>query len=153
MTKLATAVPKPRKQRKKTRTPLQRSRTPIARGPVKRKNAKRKASEFARTYHSRARVEFIQSLPCIVGTHGACIGGPSENAHVIDDGTKGASRKSGFACIAPLCRYHHTGGNFSLHRVGSRAFESYYSLDLTHAASQTEKQWQSHAATQERNHR
>lgn len=69
------------------------------RKPIKKRNAKRQASEFQRTYFSLARKRFINRLPCAW----CRIIGYSENAHVTDDGTKGGSRKSGYECIAPLC--------------------------------------------------
>lgn len=74
--------------------------TSLARkSPVKKVNRKRRASEFARCYHSKERVAFVKSLPCA-----ACgFVGFSQNAHVVDDGTKGGGRKSGYGCIAPLC--------------------------------------------------
>lgn len=90
---------------KRLATPQSVSRT---KAPAKR-NLKRKRSEFARTFHSVERVQWVKSLPCL-----ACLlvdriygWGTVENCHVTDDGTKGASRRSGFACIVPLCRGHH----------------------------------------------
>jgi hypothetical protein len=109
-------------------------------GPRKKpkpRNAKRKASEFSRCYGSRARVQWVKSRPCLVAN--AQCRQPIENAHVTDDGTKGMGRKSGFACIAPLCRFHH----FELHIIGPE-FESRYGVSLAFAAAQTEQAWQAH---------
>jgi hypothetical protein len=83
---------------------------------VKRRNAKRKASEFARCYGSRARVQFVKALPCcycnalstLLGdvTKGRC-----DNAHTENGGM---GRKAGYATIVPLCRNHHK--RFDEHR-------------------------------------
>ena len=62
-------------------------------------NPKRRQSEFARTYHSKARVAWVKAQPCVV-----CGNTPSENAHV-DNG--GAGRKAGYQHIVPLCATHH----------------------------------------------
>ncbi len=143
-------VPKPKPRPKKSWTPLQRSRTPIARGPVKRVNRKRKASAFERAYHSKERVAFVKSRPCFVA-NGQCCGG-IENAHVTKDGSEGIGRKSGYRCIAPLCHSHHR----ELHQIGP-AFEPEYGVSLVFAAAQTQLAWEQsndfRAATQERNHR
>lgn len=40
----------------------------MKRTPIKKRNAKRRASEFARCYHSRARVAFVKSMPCLYCT-------------------------------------------------------------------------------------
>lgn len=81
----------------------------MRRSSVKPRNAKRRASEFARCYGSKERVVFVRSLPCL-----ACIGiaplllftahGPSDNAHTVSGG-KG--RKADADTIVPLCRNHH----------------------------------------------
>ena len=47
------------------------------RKPVKRVNPKRKASEFKRCYHSKARVERVKALRCL-----GCGRVPCEHAHV-----------------------------------------------------------------------
>lgn len=79
-------------------TPLRSRSAPKARKPVKRVNRKRKASEFARTYHSKARVAFVRSLPCA-----ACgIEGLSANAHIGNEGS-GAGMKANADQIGPLC--------------------------------------------------
>jgi hypothetical protein len=89
---------------------LARKRTPIARHTrVKRVNRKRKASEFARCYHSRARVRFVKALPCVVCAAispfiARVMAGRSENAHTVIDG---AGRKAGYETIVPLCHSHH----------------------------------------------
>jgi hypothetical protein len=101
---------------------------------VKRRNAKRRQTEFARCYHSKARVQWVKARACLVAN--AQCRQPIENAHVTDDGTKGMGRKSGFACIAPLCRFHH----FELHIIGPE-FESRYGVSLAFAAAQTQLAW------------
>ena len=73
-------------------------RKPIRRSAPKRVNTDRAATSFARSFHSRERVEFVQSLPCIV-----CGRRPCDNAHI---GTKGAGagRRADYDQVAPLCR-------------------------------------------------
>jgi hypothetical protein len=78
------------------------STIPRSQKPVKKRNAKRSEKEFARCFHSVERVEFVKTLACAASGLYAYPERPIENAHVCDDGTKGASRRSGYACIAPL---------------------------------------------------
>jgi hypothetical protein len=79
-------------------------KTPLKRGqPPKPVNRKRRASEFARCYGSRARVAWIKNRPCI-----AC--GEFEPFVIIDNAHSvggGAGRKSGYETVVPLCRQHH----------------------------------------------
>src|SRR4051812_16688395 len=64
---------------------------------VRKRNTARVASEFKRTYHSRARQKFVNLQPC-----SACgVWGSSQNAHVL--GVDGASLKGPYTTIAPLC--------------------------------------------------
>lgn len=74
-------------------------RTPLKRGkklnPV---NRKRRSSEFARTYGSKARVQWVASLPCwACNYHGPT---PRQNAHTQ---TGGAGRKADYDTIISLC--------------------------------------------------
>lgn len=63
------------------------------------RKSKRKPSEFARIYGSKARVEWVKSLPC-----GACyVAGYTENAHLTPKGEKGTGYKGHHRFIAPLC--------------------------------------------------
>ena len=83
------------------RTPLRPSRTPIARGATpKASNPKRKAREFARTYHSVERVEFVKAMPCAL-CRATC---PSQNAHTTGGGM---GRKGAYTTIVPLCPRCH----------------------------------------------
>ena len=95
---------------------------------------KRKASEFARCYHSKARVAFVASLPCACG----CSRSPCENAHTL---TGGVGRKGHYLTIIPLfpeChRKQHEGG--------------WEAIGMTRAAAQlyggyVEFRWQAHRA-------
>lgn len=109
------------------RSPLRPSCTPIARESEKAKarrlsaisgkkrtapkasNPARKAREFARAYHSKARVEFVKGLGCVYCTalhplFGVVTAGKSHNAHTV---TGGGSRKADFTTIVPLCASHH----------------------------------------------
>lgn len=143
-------APKPRKPRSPKKRPFSSikqksyeevkqlaSGAPPRKRP-KRANPKRKASEFKRCYGSSARCEWIKSLPCAVY---ACRNRNVENAHLIDDGTKGMGRKSGYATVGPLCRYHHTEGDTSLHVLGRRLFEERHGLDLKSVAARVEINW------------
>ena len=102
---------------------------------VKRVNKKRKASEFARCYHSKERVEWVKSMRCILRTP-FCTG-PSENAHTVGGG---AGRKADYATIIPLCNAHHR----DLHTLGIRSFVRTY-MDgyntLPALADAVEKLW------------
>ena len=71
------------------------------------KRKKRSASEFARIYGSRERVEWVKTLPCAVASCGLSCGpcdGEIHNAHTVSGG-KG--RKADAATVAPLCAKHH----------------------------------------------
>lgn len=71
-------------------------------------NAKRRASEFARCYGSKERVEWVKSLPCVgCATYWPIQPSPgwvSENAHTV---TGGKGRKADADTIVPLCAAHH----------------------------------------------
>ncbi len=129
---LETSVPKPRKKRKaKPKFPK--------RSPIKKTNAKRKASEFARCYGSKDRVEFVRSLRCIVC---AVFGGPwvySDNAHTENGG---AGRKGPFTSIIPLCRRHHQGYDQHVYPLSVGALRD----SLNVVAGEVEKEWQAYRA-------
>jgi len=85
------------------RTPLKRktrltsNAKPKARKRIKAKP--RSGIEFQRVYGSKRRVEFINSLPCMV-----CAKRPSENAHIKSGGM---GRKADYREIIPLCPSCH----------------------------------------------
>ena len=145
-----TPAPKPEPRVKTPRPP--KARKPMKRGGrVKPVNAERKAENFVRCFHSLERVEFVKSLPCLVGAP-SCKGSV-QNAHVVKDGSEGASRKGGYRCIAPLCRFHHIE---CLHRSSQEAFEKVFGVDLQNEADRTELAWlgysgQLHTLEQRRN--
>lgn len=108
------------------------------RKPIRKRNPKRKVSEFARTYHSKERVQFVKSLPCyVMGSLGS-----TENAHVCDDGSKGMGRKSGYRCIAPLGQIPHR----LLHSDPVEFYRRYRVTpgEMELAAAATESLWQAH---------
>lgn len=110
---------------------------------VKPKNAKRRQSEFARCYGSRARVAFVKGLPCLVCAviHPAFVlsAGPSDNAHT-ENGGKG--RKGPFTSIVPLCRNHHR--RYDEHRA---PFDQSAARDVFKIAGPLiEARWQAHLA-------
>lgn len=130
------------------RTPMKpRSRTLSRSSGIAKKNAKRRQSEFQRTYHSKARVAFVKGLPCVV-----CGISPCDNAH-IEGG--GMGRKADYDKIVPLCRVpadHPFGPGYSrghhsrFHDVGVKTFAADYRLDLPALAAETERKWQAHCA-------
>ena len=127
-------VPKPQRKPRE-RKPLKSG------GRVRPVNKERKAAEFARTYHSVERVEFVKSMACIFAraiAAAACDGGV-ENCHVCDDGTKGAGRKSGYRCVAPACWRHH---RLVLHRYTPEVIKAVYGLDLEAEAAATQSVWE-----------
>lgn len=99
-------------------------------------NRARKSKEFVRTYLSVAFVKFVQRLHCIVD---GCESTRSECAHVCDDGSKGAGRKSGWKCCAPVCTQHHRG---EMHQWGEAVFAAKYALDLEAEAAKTQRLWE-----------
>lgn len=112
-------------------------------GVLKRKRRTRK--EFARIYGSKARVEFVKSLPCA-----ACgIVGASENAHVLGNG--GLSRKGAYRGIAPLCGHWTQITPLSIiSRLGCHLMYDEYresfnrrfpDFDPEEAAQATERRW------------
>lgn len=111
------------------RTGLPKATKPIARGPVKASNSKRKAKSFARAYGSKARVAWVQAQPCVV-----CQWTPCENAHIAGGG---AGRKADAASIIPLCRLHHA----EQHQFGVSTFAARHGLDLEAWASLTDAKW------------
>ena len=120
----------------KRSTPLRR------RTPVKRANRARKASEFARTYHSKERVAFVKSLPCCVCFYSH---DPSDNAHIKTGGT---GRKADAKYIVPLCRTCHR----KLHQMGQGTFARYVrnliqddTFDLYAEAAMCDTAWQRHS--------
>ena len=76
--------------------------------PIRARNPKRQASEFARCFHSRDRVRFVKSLPCLycssLSPFIASVTGPSDNAHTVKEGM---GRRGPYTSIVPLCRNHH----------------------------------------------
>lgn len=109
----------------------------------KARNPKRQAKEFARCYGSKARVEFVQSLPCVgcawCNVHLRRPNDPCENAHVTGGG---AGRKADSHFIVPLCSRCHR----EQHRMGWETFEQVTVLDRYAEAANTEAQWQAHRA-------
>ena len=77
-------------------------KTPIKSGgrpnPV---NKKRRASEFARCYHSKAYVKHIQGMPCF-----AC--GKTGETDCAHGQTGGMGYKADYDTLLPLCRRCHT---------------------------------------------
>ncbi len=110
-------------------------KTPMRRGG-RIKAKKRKPSEFARIYGSKARVEFVKGLPCVAcGGTAYC----SENHHIEGDGV---ARKAHYTLIIPLC----PGCHLAWHHFGRRYVESHGGFLSDRAAAETERLWQAHLA-------
>lgn len=150
--KLPTACPKPPRRAPKERQPIARESEKAKarrlagyataakqRNRPAAKNAARVKREFARTMHSAERVLFVQSRPCVI-SNAECryYAGHSVNAHVVNDGSKGGSRKAGYRCITGLCDVHH----YLLDNIMRRPeFEQRYGVDLQECADATERAW------------
>ncbi len=133
--------PKPAPREPRPKKFLPRSVKPIARsGRPRAKNVKRRVSEFRRCYHSKERVAFVKSLPCILamGFDGLCEL-PIDNVHIV---TGGVGRKADYRFIVPACRKVHR----ILHTIGRATFERRYSVNLDQLAAKTEAAWQSFSA-------
>lgn len=105
------------------------------RKPLAKRNAKRRTSEFARCYGSRARVAWVKAQPCVVGSLGC--DGPSQNAHTANGGM---GRKADADTIVPMCDGHHR----LLHCWGVETFSRSYALDLPALAADTDRRWREH---------
>jgi hypothetical protein len=124
--------------------PLPRATKPLGRSQrVKATNPRRKRSEFARCYGSRARVAFVKALPCVVRNCAQVT--RSDNAHV---GNGGMGRKADARHIVPICRWHHTQSRVSsLHALGKQKFNAYHGLDLDAEAALIESAFPSNYIT------
>ena len=122
-------TPKPAPRTKKPSQPVKRSAIKPSGTRLNPVNQKRKASAFARAYHSKERVAFVKALPCVV-----CHQTPSDNAH-IENG--GMGRKADYTTIVPLCRTHHR----RLHILGRATFEASYGVALGLWTTHTELSW------------
>lgn len=99
------------------------------RGQINARQAKRRASEFARTYESKERVAWIKARASVASGRGPC-----ENVHVKGGGV---SRKADACWIVPLTRAEHV----ELHQHGVTWFEAKYGLSLEFMATQTQLAW------------
>ena len=107
-------------------------RTPIARSPVRRRNAKRHTANALRAYGGPDRCAWVASQPCTVR---GCPRQPSQNAHTASGGV---SRKADASTVIPLCAVHH----HELHTVGARSFERLHALSLDTEAQRIARVWE-----------
>jgi hypothetical protein len=87
------------------RTALSRGKPLARKTPVKPRNAKRKAEQFARNFGDEA--EAVRALPCLcrgIGPVARCVG-PVQAAHVTARGM--GAVKGGRFDLVPLCAHHH----------------------------------------------
>jgi hypothetical protein len=119
------------------RTALSRGKPLARKTPVKPRNAKRKAEQFARNFGDEA--EAVRALPCLcrgIGPVVRCVG-PVQAAHVTARGM--GAVKGGRFDLVPLCAHHH-GEAGEANRPGENVatardlFERAYGLDLRAAA-------------------
>lgn len=80
------------------RAPIARRRGLTRSGPLPKANRRRRRSEFARCYGSRARVRFVAQLPCAACGYAGAVA--RDNAHTVNDG---AGRKGPASTIIALC--------------------------------------------------
>ena len=116
------------------RSPLRRSRTAIARTPVKKVNRARKNREWLRAYGSKERVQWVQAQPCCVTAYYAIHRDLIDNVHIETGGT---GRKADADSVVAMCRDHHR----FLHTVGRETFEKSYGLKLADDARKLKKRW------------
>ncbi len=115
---------------------IRRSPLPPRTKPVRKTNPKRRQSEFARCYGSKARVLFVKSLPCFASS--TFCEGPIENAHTEGGG---CGRKADANTVIPLCRFHHQ----QLHWCGVDTFAASHGTRLFKIADETERLWQEYS--------
>lgn len=149
---------KPKPIRKRARKKAETSSLPWKRmmqAERLRLKREKEARAYARKYGSKARVEFVRSLPCA-----ACgVVGYSENAHVPPKSEAGGTgRKADYRFIAPLCgphekqagrvagyvRYPYSGCHHFLHHYGREEFQKMYGFDLEAEAAKTHAAWLAH---------
>jgi hypothetical protein len=89
------------------RTAKQAKKAGIRRKKLKAVNPARRAKEFARTYGSKERCQWIAEQPCAwcVLRGLVRISRPSDNAH--SEGGGGMGRKADYTTVLPMCRRHH----------------------------------------------
>lgn len=98
--------------------------------PVKKRNAKRQAANFARAY-DEDKVAWLKFEPCAVSG----MRGNIDCAHVRNGGM---GRKADAKWLIPLAGELHR----ELHRIGRASFEAKWMVDLDTLAAQTERRWQ-----------
>ncbi len=111
------------------------------------RNPKRHKTNWARAYHSAARVAFVKSLPCVACGHeppARCV-----NAHTYSGGM---GRKADYLTIVPLCapchvRQHAQGWNVTLSRNAQYQTIQKPNDLLAALAADTEAKWQAFQET------
>lgn len=110
-------------------------------GPIKRRAIPRKMPKFRhRQIECPEYLAWIRRLPCILRRLGCVceVTYPVESHHV---GHFGRARENDFNAI-PLCALgHHREGPFAVHRLGRKAFESRFGIDLDAEVRRLNEQW------------
>lgn len=127
----------------KRRTPLRPSRPPRRKTRLAPRNAKRRESEFARCYGSRARVAWVKAQACIVcATIHPLFGlvkGGCHNAHTV---TGGKGRKADASTIVPMCPEHHRRYDQHRYPLDDSAFRE----SIKAFAARVDAAWQAHVS-------
>jgi hypothetical protein len=107
------------------RTALSRGKPLARKTPVKPRNPKRKAEQFARNFGDEA--DAVRAMLCLCRGRGPLVrcAGPVAAAHVKSRGASG-----GRFDLVPMCKAHHD----EQHTVGVETFAASYGLDLRAAA-------------------
>ena len=71
---------------------------------------------------------------------------PIHNAHVKPegrpkDGPSGGTCKEDYTQVIPLCGYHHTSGDESIHHLGQRGFNDFHKIDVDFIAIYIQDLW------------
>ena len=110
---------------------------------MKAVNPARRARERERAYGPLKRRQWVSSLPCSVP---GCTNKPIHNAHVKPegrpaDGPSGGTCKEDYTQVIPLCAYHHTGGDESIHHLTQRPFNDLHKIDVDFVAIYIQDLW------------
>lgn len=100
----------------------------------KKRTAVREREKFAREFGSVERVEFVKTLPCVIGI---LCQGRMENMHTKGDG---GSRRGPHTSIVPACTRHH----HQSHNGGQQTLAAKWGIDWEQEAAATERAWQEH---------
>jgi hypothetical protein len=124
--------------RKQKIAKAQAKKAGIRRKKLKAVNPARRAKEFARTYGSKERCQWIAEQPCAwcVLRGLVRISRPSDNAH--SEGGGGMGMKADYTTVVPLCRRHHE--QYDQHRAPFDTLSAREAVKVL--AAETKVKWQ-----------